>query len=63
MLAARDADREPSPRVGHLVGYARISTDQQNLALQLDALREVGCERVYRDTGSGSLRQRPELDT
>jgi DNA invertase Pin-like site-specific DNA recombinase len=53
MLAARDANREPTLRDGHLVGHARISTDQQDLALQLDALREVCCERVYRDTGSG----------
>lgn len=45
-----------------LVGYSRVSTDEQNLALQLDALEEAGCERVYRDIGSGSLKHRPELD-
>jgi len=47
---------------GALVGYARVSTDEQNLALQLDALTQAGCERVYKDVGSGSLKHRPELD-
>jgi len=47
---------------GQLVGYARISTDRQNLALQLDALRDVGCQRIYKDTGRGSLKHRPQLD-
>ena len=47
---------------GHLIGYARVSTDDQNLALQLDALKQAGCRRVFRDVGSGSLSHRPELD-
>ena len=37
-------------------------TDEQNLALQLDALHQAGCTRVYKDVGSGSLKHRPELD-
>jgi predicted site-specific integrase-resolvase len=45
-----------------LIGYARVSTDPQNLDLQLDALADAGSARVYRDTGSGSLKHRPELD-
>jgi DNA invertase Pin-like site-specific DNA recombinase len=45
-----------------LIGYARVSTDLQNLDLQLDALADAGSARVYRDTGSGSLKHRPELD-
>jgi DNA invertase Pin-like site-specific DNA recombinase len=45
-----------------LIGYARVSTDLQNLDLQLDALADAGSRRVYRDTGSGSLKHRPELD-
>jgi predicted site-specific integrase-resolvase len=45
--------------VGHLIGYARISTDDQNLAFQLDALTQAGCRRVFRDIGSGSLTHRP----
>jgi DNA invertase Pin-like site-specific DNA recombinase len=47
---------------GDLLGYARVSTDQQNLALQLDALTTAGCRRIFRDVGSGSLKQRPQLD-
>jgi len=45
-----------------LIGYARVSTDLQNLDLQLDALAAAGSGRVYRDTGSGSLKHRPELE-
>jgi DNA invertase Pin-like site-specific DNA recombinase len=47
---------------GQLVGYARVSTRQQDLALQLDALNQAGCERIFRDVGSGTLRKRPQLD-
>ena len=45
-----------------LIGYARVSTRGQDLALQLDALEQAGCERVYQDVGSGTIRRRPELD-
>jgi len=44
-----------------LVGYARVSTDDQDLALQLDALAGAGCERVYRDTVTGAKAERPGL--
>jgi DNA invertase Pin-like site-specific DNA recombinase len=44
------------------IGYARISTEDQDPQLQLDALASVGCLRVYTDTASGSLANRPELD-
>ena len=37
-----------------LVGYARVSTDDQTLDLQRDALGEVGCERIFEDTSSGA---------
>jgi DNA invertase Pin-like site-specific DNA recombinase len=45
-----------------LVGYARVSTEEQNLDLQLDALDAAGCKRVFRDVSSGSLKHRPQLD-
>lgn len=46
-----------------LIGYARVSTTDQTPALQLDALKAVGCERVFTDEGvSGSANKRPALD-
>ncbi len=44
-----------------LLGYARVSTDDQNLALQRNALREAGCRRFYEEKLSGARRDRPEL--
>lgn len=44
-----------------LVGYARVSTRDQKPHLQLDALREAGCERIFEETAGGSKRERPEL--
>jgi DNA invertase Pin-like site-specific DNA recombinase len=44
-----------------LVGYARVSTVEQNLDLQLSALREVGCEKIYQDQISGAKATRPGL--
>lgn len=44
------------------IGYARVSTDDQNLALQLDALKKSGCERVFTDKVSGTRLVRPGLD-
>lgn len=37
------------------IGYARVSTGDQSLSLQLDALREFGCERIYKDHGVSAL--------
>src|SRR5512138_1848274 len=45
-----------------LVGYARVSTADQTLALQQDALTKAGCERLFTDTASGSRTDRPGLD-
>jgi len=45
-----------------LIGYARVSTTDQNAQLQVDALTAAGCERVFTDKALGSLASRPELD-
>lgn len=45
-----------------LVGYARVSTLDQHEDLQIDALRQAGCERIYTDHASGAKASRPELD-
>lgn len=44
-----------------IIGYARVSTADQNLDRQLDALRDAGCERVYEEKISGAKKERPEL--
>ena len=44
-----------------LIGYARVSTAEQDTALQTDALREAGCERIFENTISGAKAERPSL--
>lgn len=45
-----------------ILGYARVSTAEQNLDSQRDALAAAGAERVFADTITGSARKRPELE-
>jgi len=46
-----------------MIGYARVSTEEQNLDRQVDELEAAGCERVFSDQGvSGSVMSRPALD-
>ena len=43
-------------------GYARVSTDDQNTALQLTALKRAGCKKLFKDEGiSGATTKRPAL--
>jgi len=43
------------------IGYARVSTVEQNLDLQLDALKTAQCKRIYEEHASGRNPERPEL--
>jgi DNA invertase Pin-like site-specific DNA recombinase len=47
--------------VSDLLGYARVSTVEQDPALQFDALDSAGCPRIFGDRASGAVAERPEL--
>lgn len=44
-----------------MIGYARVSSDEQNIARQMQSLSEIGADKVFIDKCSGSNMQRPEL--
>jgi DNA invertase Pin-like site-specific DNA recombinase len=66
---ARDKPKRPAGTrqdgeihgLGYKIGYARVSTVDQNLALQQDALREAGCQKIFIEQISGAVTDRPAL--
>src|SRR5690349_15650739 len=61
MTTTTQTSADNSTRTGALVGYARVSTDDQHTDLQLTALRDAGCTRIYEEKASGTRTDRPEL--
>lgn len=53
--------REAQASTAHVVGYARVSTDDQDLTQQRDALKAAGADVIYEEHASGRDRERPEL--
>jgi DNA invertase Pin-like site-specific DNA recombinase len=56
------AKLEDNPTMSQRIGYARVSTDDQNLDLQRDVLMKTGCDSIYEETASGKSAGRPELE-
>jgi DNA invertase Pin-like site-specific DNA recombinase len=44
------------------IGYARVSTQDQDLSLQIDALNNAGCKKIYKEKITGSKKERPQLN-
>lgn len=61
-MSRKKRGKSPKQRARR-IGYARVSTKDQKLALQIDALGKAGCRRIFSDRGkSGSILRRPALD-
>src|SRR5713226_8035402 len=58
---ARSSDAGGITSKPMLIGYARVSTVDQNLALQRDALTEAGCAKIFTEQMSGAVTDRPAL--
>jgi DNA invertase Pin-like site-specific DNA recombinase len=58
---ARSSDAGDATSKPMLIGYARVSTVDQNLALQRDALTEAGCQKIFTEQMSGAVADRPAL--
>lgn len=43
------------------IGYARVSTEEQNLDRQIDILKQIGCDRIYEEKVSSIKRERPKI--
>ena len=48
--------------MGQLIGYARVSTSEQDLSLQINELTAVGCQDIFQDVVTGTTSNRPGLD-
>jgi DNA invertase Pin-like site-specific DNA recombinase len=57
----RQVEYDPSKPASRRIGYARVSTKDQNLDLQIDALTKAGCDIIFEENVSGSKSDRPEL--
>jgi len=58
---AKAAKADPPPPTQRLIGYARVSTEDQLNDAQVDELRAAGCHRIHQEHGSGTSRARPVL--